>query len=53
MDKTPTLDEHLRKAAEGKSGIFRDHRCWKCNDGEKPCVEGAVNRCGYPKARND
>jgi len=34
-------------------GIFRDHRCWKCNDGERPCVNGHPNRCEYPRARND
>ena len=34
-------------------GIFRDHRCWKCNDGEKPCAMGGTHRCDYPRARND
>jgi hypothetical protein len=38
-----------------KEGIFRDHNCWKCNDGEKPCVrkDGHSHRCEYPHARND
>lgn len=38
-----------------KEGIFRDHRCWKCNDGEKPCVRkgGHSHLCEYPHARND
>lgn len=36
-----------------RTGIFRDHNCWKCRDGEKPCAQGAPNRCEYPRARND
>lgn len=36
-----------------KAGIFKNHRCVMCNDGAKPCVEGAQNLCGYPHARND
>jgi hypothetical protein len=34
-------------------GIFRDHRCWKCNDGQLPCVQRNANQCEYPHARND
>ena len=52
-DQIDPMDKYLRQMAEGKSGIFRDHSCWKCNDGEKPCVNGTVNRCDYPRARND
>jgi hypothetical protein len=36
-----------------REGIFRSHNCWKCQDGAKPCVRGATNRCEYPHARND
>jgi hypothetical protein len=36
-----------------KTGIFRDHRCWKCNDGERPCVQSRPGLCEYPHARND
>lgn len=36
-----------------KDGLFRYHRCWKCNDGAQPCVQGQPSRCEYPKARND
>lgn len=36
-----------------KEGIFQYHRCWKCNDGEKPCVNGNPRQCDYPHARND
>lgn len=32
--------------------IWRDHTCWKCNDGKKPCPQGARVGCGYPVARN-
>ena len=35
------------------SGIFRDHSCWKCNDGAKPCAQGGAHQCDYPHARND
>lgn len=33
--------------------IFRNHNCWKCRDGERPCAEGNYNCCSYPHARND
>lgn len=23
-----------------KEGMFRDHSCWKCGDGAKPCPNG-------------
>jgi len=39
-----------------KEGIFRDHSCWKCRDGELPCTgrsDGDYGRCEYPHARND
>jgi hypothetical protein len=35
------------------TGIFRDHSCWKCQDGKKACVRGTPTRCEYPHARND
>jgi hypothetical protein len=38
---------------ETKTGMFRDHSCWKCGDGSKPCCQGSPNRCEYPHARND
>ena len=52
-DTEHPMDKYLREAAEGKSGIFRDHSCWKCQDGKKPCVRGEPSRCEYPNARND
>lgn len=33
--------------------IFRDHNCWACDNGKKPCREGNYNNCSYPHARND
>lgn len=48
-----TLDEYLRRSAEGKTGIFRDHSCWKCKDGSLPCAKGHSLNCDYPRARND
>lgn len=41
-DSDPTREE-----------IFRDHNCYHCYDGARPCVRGAPNRCEYPRARND
>ena len=35
------------------SGMFRDHSCWKCGDGERPCITGNPHQCEYPHARND
>jgi len=23
-----------------KTGVFRDHTCWRCKDGAKPCAQG-------------
>lgn len=36
-----------------RSGIFRDHNCWKCRNGALPCVNPHPGRCDYPHARND
>lgn len=33
--------------------MFRDHNCYRCKDGEKPCVHGNPHGCEYPHARND
>lgn len=33
--------------------MFRHHNCYRCKDGEKPCVRGNQSRCEYPHARND
>ena len=47
-----TLSVDPQRHAKG-TGIFRDHRCWKCEDGERPCAQGHPHRCDYPRARND
>ncbi len=54
-DETPTeaLDRFLREATESHEGIFATHRCWRCNNGEKACVQFNSHRCGYPRALND
>lgn len=36
-----------------QDGIFRDHNCWRCDNGTKPCVIGNPHKCEYPHARND
>lgn len=46
-------DRDPRDPDPTKTGIFRDHNCWKCQDGAKPCVRGGTHRCEYPHARND
>lgn len=38
---------------DSPKGMFRDHRCWKCQDGAKPCAQGNPRQCEYPRARND
>jgi hypothetical protein len=52
-----TLDQMMEEAMGPRSNplqpIFRDHNCWKCGDGERPCAEGDYGRCSYPHARND
>ena len=36
-----------------RPGIFATHNCWKCRDGQQPCVCGDPCRCEYPHARDD
>ncbi len=36
-----------------REGIFRDHNCWKCQNGKLPCVQPNNNGCEYPHARNE
>ncbi|MCG3776524.1 MAG: hypothetical protein JW395_3383 [Nitrospira sp.] len=36
-----------------REGIFRDHNCWRCEHGKKPCKNGNPSNCEYPHARND
>lgn len=34
--------------------IFRNHNCWKCREGERPCVNPrGPGQCEFPHARND
>ena len=47
----PYREELVRRAEN--AGMFRDHRCWKCDDGTRPCVSGDPRQCDYPRARND
>ena len=55
---TPAIHAHQlkrdpREPDPTKTGIFRDHNCYRCKDGERPCVQGSPNRCEFPHARND
>ena len=54
----PTVTAHRkpvdpRDPDPSRPGIFRDHNCWKCKDGQKPCASGNPHGCEYPHARND
>ncbi len=42
-----------REPDHTRHGIFVHHNCWRCHDGERPCVQGHPNQCEYPHARND
>ena len=61
LTRSQVLSELLKIEQEEAMGprknplqpIFRDHNCWACRNGEKPCREGNYNSCSYPHARND
>ena len=64
ISNRPDWDNQFRETEEERnarlatkraaaSGMFRDHSCWKCLDGKKPCVVGNPHQCEYPHARND
>lgn len=36
-----------------RAGMFVYHNCWKCQSGDRPCVNGNPRRCEFPHARND
>lgn len=41
---------------QDREGIFRAHRCWKCDDGrhlDRCPTPHRPGNCGYPRARND
>jgi hypothetical protein len=43
----------VRDTDPTKTGMFVLHACWKCNDGERACIQGSPRQCEYPRARND
>jgi hypothetical protein len=47
----PPLDP--RDPDHSRQGIFVNHNCSYCHNGELPCRQGDPNRCGNPMARND
>lgn len=51
-----TAPTDAREPDRTRDGIFRDHNCWKCKDGQQldrcPTPDRPGN-CGYPHARND
>jgi hypothetical protein len=36
-----------------RNSMFRDHSCYRCESGAKPCVVSNPRQCEYPRARND
>jgi len=48
-----TREPDPRQPARDGEGIFRTHNCWRCKDGQLPCVNWKVKHCEYPQARND
>ena len=53
-----TLDQQMAEwfNPPGKEGIWRDHTCWRCRDGEQPekCKHAGNQRnCDTLRARND
>lgn len=50
-EATPPVDP--RDPDHSRSGIFVHHNCARCDNGTKPCVQGASHQCEYPHARND
>ena len=53
VSPNPLADPRPDPEMIGRNGIFRDHNCWKCKSGEKPCVVNNPRKCEYPHARND
>lgn len=53
----PTFDDVFGidqfKERREATDIFAYHRCWKCDDGARPCVNGSPNRCDFPRARDE
>lgn len=54
---TETTREAMERAMgpdNTRQGIFRDHNCWKCQNGKLPCVTPpGQGGCEYPRARNE
>lgn len=55
---TQPLASDIQDPRDPRSGpvahpMFVNHNCWKCREGERPCVAGSPSRCEYPHARND
>ncbi len=49
----PSPKPDPRDPDHSRAGMFVYHNCWKCQSGEKPCVNGNPGRCEFPHARND
>jgi hypothetical protein len=54
MSQVESMLDYLKRWQEAHRGsFFEHHRCWRCNHGEKACVQGNSHNCEYPRALND
>ena len=56
-DEWREINEAFERAmaprANPKHPMFRDHNCYRCGEGERPCAHGNYATCPNPHARND
>lgn len=48
----PRDPDYSREGRQGRGTFFCNHNCYRCKDGELPCVTKS-GICQYPHARND
>lgn len=48
----PRDPDYSREGRQGRGSFFCNHNCYRCKDGELPCVTKS-GVCEYPHARND
>jgi hypothetical protein len=52
-DAQRAFEEAMAPRKDPAHPAFRDHNCWKCDSGKKPCPKGDPWNCGNLHARND
>lgn len=53
LERRRAVEDGMEPRNNPQHPMFRDHNCWKCREGERPCVAGNPNQCEFPHARND